>query len=109
MMNKLTILLLLISAILLFTKCKKEKTKTDDAKIIGIDSRKCSIPGCGGFWTEIGQDTLRFIDFPGNSNIEAPNRDTNFPIEVAIKWKWASDEDLKKADDLIIIEYIEKK
>jgi len=36
-MNKLITFILLISSILFFSKCKKEKLQTDDAKIIGID------------------------------------------------------------------------
>jgi len=108
-MKKFAILLLLTSSILLFTKCKKEEIKTEDAQIVGIDFRRCVHPVCGGYWIEIAQDTLRFFDFPENSNFEVPNTDKEFPIEVAIKWKWADDEDLQLAGDLIIIEYIEKK
>lgn len=108
-MNQLITSILLISSILLFSKCKKEKFQTDDAKIIGIDFRKCPSPACSGYWIEIKQDTLRFLDFPENSKIEELNMDTYFPIEVTIKWKWADDEVLQIVDDLIVVEQLEKK
>jgi len=83
--------------------------KDKDAQLIGIDFRLCPSPVCGGYWIEIGQDTLRFLNFPSNSDVGDLDSDTVFPIPVEVIWKWPEDETLKMAKDLIIMEQVSKK
>jgi len=95
--------------IFIFSNCEKETMKDKDAQLIGIDFRKCASPFCSGYWIEIGQDTLRFLDLPSDSDIGELDVDTQFPIPVKATWKWPEDETLKMAKDLIIMEQLSKK
>jgi len=105
-MNKFFVL---IALALLFTHCKKDKTKLDDAELIGLDLRKCMYPYCGGFWITLNQDTLRFLNFPENSDVEEPTYETEFPIAVKIQWELPKEEDLQKIKDLIVLKKIIKR
>jgi len=101
----------LFFTLIIFTlsNCKKETMKDKDAQLIGIDYRKCASPFCGGYWIEIEQDTLRFLDFPSDSDVGELDVNTVFPIPVEVTWKWPTDETLKMAEDLIMVEKISTK
>ena len=108
-MKKIIQLLFLALMTFTFTNCEKETMKDKDAQLIGPDFRRCASPICGGYWIEIDQDTLRFLDFPSDSDIGELEVDSTFPIPVEVKWKWPKDETLLMATDLIVLEKISKK
>jgi len=108
-MKKIFHLLLFTSIIFMLSNCEKETMKDKDAQLIGIDFRLCPAPICGGYWVELGQDTLRFLDFPTDSEMGDLEMETAFPIPVEVKWKWPADETLKMAEDLIVVEKISRK
>lgn len=91
-----------------FANCEKKKTN-NEALVIGIDYRKCAHPFCGGYFIEINQDTLRFLDIPKKSNLGELAFETHFPIPVEVKWILPKDELLKKAADLIEVKEINRK
>lgn len=57
----------------------------DDATILGIDYRRCASPYCGGWFIEIGGDTLRFLEVPAQTDIDLYGN-AIFPISVKVRW-----------------------
>lgn len=57
--------------------------KTGEGLILGIDARKCMC--CGGWWIEIGKDTLRIMEMP--QNFQDDLADKELPVPVLLKWK----------------------
>lgn len=103
---KLTLLILLAFT---FVNCEKEKLEAPDAQILGIDARRCAAPYCGGYWIQMEQDTLRFLNFPNQSVQDEILLNKEFPIAVAVSWDWPEDETLQLAEDLIIVDWIRGK
>jgi len=69
-MSKLMRFLFLSLMMASLTSCDKQSDeKLIDATLTGIDFRRCAHPICGGYWILIDLDTLRFLDFPSDSDI----------------------------------------
>jgi len=102
---KLTVFLFVLFS---FTNCTKKKIN-NDALIIGIDYRKCAHPLCGGYFIEINQDTLRFLNIPEKSDLGELEFEKHFPIPVEVKWILPKDKLLKKAADLIEVKELNRK
>ena len=68
------LLLVFIGFMILFLlSCKKDQeaiclTGLEEGRIIGYDFRKCAC--CGGYWIEVGKDTLRSFTLPENIKTE---------------------------------------
>lgn len=99
-MKKLFFLLLIICFI--GSSCCKSDLTDNNAKLIGIDFRKCASPFCGGWFIEIEGDTLRFIETPEKTDIDL-NGQLIFPIPVKVKGK-KYDNEWKDVEDLIFVE-----
>ena len=71
---------------LTFINCEKEDTACpglEEGKIIGLDLRLCAC--CGGWFIEIGTDTLRTFALPDDFKID-PLAD--FPVEVCLSYEY---------------------
>ncbi|MEL6843341.1 MAG: hypothetical protein AAFP02_09010 [Bacteroidota bacterium] len=101
--------LLLLGSLLLAVACEKEALQKDDAVITAVDARKCALPFCGGYWIEIGEATYRFLELPEGVDFGTLDHNSDFPIAVKVKWSRPDDEDLKKAEDLIVLKTISRK
>ncbi len=99
--------LLFFLAFFVLTSCEKSCMNEGDAKLIGIDFRKCASPFCGGWFIEIDGDTLRFFETPAETDIDF-NGDLKFPIPVNVVWKKYENE-WKDIPDLIYVEKISPK
>lgn len=89
---------------LILGACQKEDSMSSDGKLIGIDFRKCASPWCGGWFVEIGGDTLRFFETPEKTDINL-NSEIVFPVSVRIEWmqyenEWKDLEDLIQVNSL---------
>ncbi len=100
-------LVLFSFAVLAAACCKDAGLNTGDARLIGIDYRKCASPFCGGWFVEIDGDTLRFFETPAETDIDF-NSELQFPIPVEIEWE-RYDNEWKDVPGLIRVEKIFKK
>jgi hypothetical protein len=88
--------------------CKNsDLVNTGDARLTGIDYRKCASPYCGGWFVEIDNDTLRFFETPAETDIDF-NDELQFPIPVEIEWE-RYDNEWKDVPGLIRVERIFRK
>jgi hypothetical protein len=101
-------LLLLITLIVLAVPaCRKERQYTN-GMIIGIDYRKCASPMCSGWFLEVKNDTLRFLEIPEKTDINFNNGDLKFPIPVKVIYTRYTN-DWKDIKDLIFVKEIWKR
>jgi hypothetical protein len=100
--------LILFLALIVFAApaCKKEKHYLNGT-LIGIDYRKCASPMCGGWFIEIGNDTLRFFEQPIKTDINL-NADLKFPIPVKVIHSRYTN-DWKDIKDLIFVRELWKR
>lgn len=78
-------LLLFFTFSLIFINCEKEETACpglESGRIIGPDLRLCAC--CGGWFIEVGTDTLRTFALPDDFKID-PLAD--FPVEVCLSYE----------------------
>ena len=78
-------LLLFFAFSLIFIHCEKEETACPGLKagrIIGPDLSLCAC--CGGWFIEVGTDTLRTFTLPGDFKIGSS---TDFPVEVCLSYE----------------------
>ena len=100
-----TTFFILILAAAAVSCCKNDDhDDLDQGTIIGIDYRECVSPYCGGWFIEIGSDTLRFFEVPDKTDINF-NSILDFPIPVRVSWhkytgEWAEVEDLIKVEEI---------
>ena len=79
------IFLLFLSTTFMFS-CKKDALEEfKEASVIGPDFRRCASPYCGGWFFEVGNDTLRFLTLPESSTLTGFN--DSFPFPVYIQYK----------------------
>ena len=81
------LILLLVSTIIFYSCCQNHDDEpescTEEAVIIGVDSRECFC--CGGWFIEIGDDTLRATVLPQTFIFDLdPNE---FPLPVFLEWE----------------------
>ena len=79
---KLKLFITFILAVLISCTSNTENECMDDATIIGSDYRECMC--CGGWFIEIGEDTLRFDSLPEGSKIVI--KDYELPLAVRVEW-----------------------
>lgn len=98
------LLLLFIGSMILFlASCKKDQESTcpiglEEGRIIGYDFRKCGC--CGGYWIEIGTDTLRSFTLP--ENIKTEDWDiVSEAIDVPVCLSYKKATDCQLTDELI--------
>lgn len=72
----------------------------ESGSIIGIDFTLC--PCCGGYWIEVGNDTLRAFVLPDNIEIA----DTSFSngIDIPICLSYEKSTDCNVFEELIVIQ-----
>ena len=102
-MKKIIPILLALS--ILTICCEKEKEMVcaeglQEATIIGQDFRRCVC--CGGWFIDLGQDTVRTFTLPDDFKFE-PNKD--LPIEVCLSYE-AETGNCKDFDELIVVTQI---
>lgn len=69
-------------SLFLITACKKEKSLMSTGQITGADARMCAC--CGGWFINIENETYRFYELPGGSNLDLTT--ASFPIDVELNW-----------------------
>ncbi|TAK39729.1 MAG: hypothetical protein EPO28_10595 [Saprospiraceae bacterium] len=103
-MKKTFPFLLLMFAFISCCKEHEDASELDDGTIIGIDYRECASPYCGGWFIEVGGDTLRFLEVPGKTDIDFSS-ELDFPLPVELSWHkygndWSSIQDLIKVEEI---------
>ncbi len=79
-----------------------------EALIVGQDFRRCMSPICGGWFIEVGNDTLRFLNLPEKTDLlEGP--EWTFPIPVLIKYEPYSNPDFPFLTNVITLTEIWRK
>lgn len=85
-MKKLLLILGILLTAVVLQNCQKEnKLCPDDwqeAAIIGQDFRRCFC--CGGWFIDLGQDTVRAFTLPQSFEID---QDSNFPVTVCLTYE----------------------
>ncbi|MFK8046511.1 MAG: hypothetical protein AB8B72_13525 [Crocinitomicaceae bacterium] len=99
LVSRVFIIVVLFSAVL---SCDKNDYLSNEGIVIGADLSKCSC--CGGYFVEIENDTLRFLEIPKASDIDLSADE--MPIAVKVNWKKVAKPCL---GDEIILNSIEKK
>jgi hypothetical protein len=89
-------LLTLLFLAALLSGCRKDNGYDNSGTILGPDYRKCMC--CGGWFIEIGKDTLRFTHLPENCNVNLT--DTIYPVSVYLDWHYPDPQCL---DDEIVV------
>lgn len=74
--------------------CNKEGSGScpeglEEGEIIGQDFRKCAC--CGGWWIEIGTDTLRSFTLPNNVELDDNLLGADMAIPICISYEKATD------------------
>ena len=82
--------------------CEIGFQRSDDARIIGIDYRKCASPNCGGWYIEMEGDTMRFLEQPAKTDIDFSG-EMVFPVPVKVVWR-RYDNEWKDVPGLIFLE-----
>jgi hypothetical protein len=94
--------------ILSLENCQKDKNGCpdgwQDARIIGQDFRRCAC--CGGWFIDLGQDTVRTFILPDDFKIEAIPPD--LPIEVCLTYEPETGP-CQDFADLIVVDKIRRK
>jgi hypothetical protein len=95
---------LLLMAAFTLSSCQKSDTNQGDAKLIGIDFRKCATPYCSGWFIEINGETKRFFEAPAETDIDFSGELT-FPISVTVVWE-KYDNEWQDVEDLVRVKKI---
>lgn len=61
----------------------------ETGRIIGLDFRKCAC--CGGWWIEVGNDTLRAFTLPDNITIADTNFVDGLSVPVCLSYEPSND------------------
>lgn len=107
-MKKILCLVFGILSVLSLESCQKDDNGCPDgwqnARIIGQDFRRCAC--CGGWFIDLGQDTVRSFILPDDFKIEAVPPD--LPIEVCLTYVPETGP-CQDFDQLIVVEKIRRK